>query len=251
MNRHRSLLTALLFFVLVPALASAQPSLYRQTKAFGPVPLNAISFHVGFLDGPDHYYLTRHLNEWANQRQGGESWDNWATSFHSRVGYRRQISPKHVVATSFNYSFLSADGRGDYIASVDSLIPLTTERTLNVHLLSLDLGFQYFMNLPAPRQIAPYMGGGFSVFFPLERLKTTSRLETGEIFPNPGETISENSYEAGIYGEFGIIYFLSNRYAAGLEGRYQMSQSRFFIHDGNFVVDYAGVCLSMTMLYFF
>ncbi|MDD3643724.1 MAG: hypothetical protein PHQ19_09720 [Candidatus Krumholzibacteria bacterium] len=245
-------LLALTLAVLLPAAdASAQQTLYRQKKYFGPIPLNALSVNVGFIDGPDPEYLTDHLIDWAGQRGGSESWSDWATSFYARVQYQRQITPNHVITGSANFSYLSADAAGDYFTQTDPVVYLTTERTLKVYLLSFDAGFEYYLVKPEVRQMAPYVGGGFSAFIPLERLETTMRTESGAVFDNPSETASENSVEVGLHGEFGLVYFISNRYAAGFEGRYQKSQSKFTIHGGNFDIDYSGLTLSLVIQYFF
>lgn len=236
---------------LSAADASAQQTLFRQKKFFGPIPLNGLSLSVGFIDGPDHKYLTDHLIDWAVQRGGGESWEDWETSFYSRAQYQRQVTPSHLITGSVNFSYLSAGSGGAYFTQTDPVVYLLSERTLKVYLVSLDIGFQYFMLKPEVQQIAPYLGGGFSAFFPFERLETTLRTESGTVYPNPGETVSESSVEVGLHGEFGLLYYISNRYAAGLEGRYQKSQSKFTIHGGNFDVDYSGLTLSLLLQYFF
>jgi hypothetical protein len=188
---------------------------------------------------------------WADQRGGGESWEDWSTSFYSRLQYQRQITPNHVITVSGNFSYLSASANGDYYTLSEPITYLMTERTLKVYLLSLDVGFLYYMVKPEVQQMAPYIGGGFSAFVPMERLEATMYTESGAVFANPGETISENSFEVGLHGEFGLLYFISNRYAAGIEGRYQKSQSKFTIHGGNFDVDYSGLTLSLVLQYYF
>lgn len=244
---------ALALVALLPADdASAQQTLYRQKKYFGPIPLNGLSINVGFIDGPDHQYLTDHLISWAETEHGGsENWEDWSTSFYSRVQYQRQITPNHVLTGSVNFSYLSASANGDYFTRTDPIVYLLTERTLKVYLLSFDAGFLYYMVKPEVQQMAPYLGGGFSAFLPMERLETTLRTESGTAYSNPGETLSENSVEVGLHGEFGLIYYISNRYAAGIEGRYQKSQSKFTIHEYNFDVDYSGLTLSIVLQYFF
>jgi opacity protein-like surface antigen len=231
--------------------AAAQQQPYRQKKYFGPIPLNGLSINVGFIDGPDHQYLTDHLIDWAAQRGGSESWEDWETSFYSRVQYQRQITPNHMIMGSVNFSYLSASGAGDYFTQTDPVVYLLSERTLTTYLLSFDAGFLYYMIKPEVQQIAPYVGGGFSAFIPIEQLETTLRTESGEIYDNPGESVSESSLEVGLHGEFGLVYYISNRYAAGLEGRYQKSQSKFTIHEGNFDIDYSGLTLSLVLQYFF
>ena len=39
--------------------------------------------------------------------------------------------------------------------------------------------------------------------------------------------------------------------AAGMEGRYQMSQSKFDIHNANFDLDYSGLSLAVNFYYYF
>jgi len=250
--KRLSILALTLVVSLLAGDASAQQTLYRQKKYFGPIPLNGLSVNVGFIDGPDHQYLTDGLINWAETEHGGsESWDNWSTSFYSRIQYQRQITPYHVITGSANFSYLSASAAGDYYTRSDPVVYLLTERTLKVYLLSFDAGFLFYMIKPEVQQIAPYIGGGFSAFLPLERLETTLHTESGAEFSNPGETVSENSVEVGLHGEFGLMYYISNRYAAGIEGRYQKSQSKFTIHGGNFDIDYSGLTLSIVLQYFF
>jgi len=241
----------LLALALTAVDAAAQTSLYRQKKYYGPIPVNGLSLHVGFVDGPDHQNLTDHLIFWARQRAGEENWENWTTSFYAKAGYQRRISPFHFLTANLNFAYLAAEGFGDYVTLTEPSYYLLSERKLKTYLLSLDIGFHYYMVEPEVRSIAPYIGGGFSGVIPMERLETTLRLEDGTPFPSGGETVSENSLEVGVHGEFGLVYFITNRYSAGMEGRYALSQSKFDIHGGNFDVDYSGLFLSLLMTYYF
>jgi hypothetical protein len=50
--------------------------------------------------------------------------------------------------------------------------------------------------------------------------------------------------------EFGMSYYISDRYAMSLEGKYQMAQSKFYIHDGNFDLSYTGFILSVNFYFY-
>ena len=240
-----------LLVIFVAADASAQSSLYKQKKYFGAIPMNSVNVFVGFLDGPDHQYLTEYLSNFAKDRQGEESWDDWSTSPYTRIGYQRQVSPNHFLVTNLNFAYLTANGSGEFGTITDPPVWVTSERTLTTYLFSLDLGFLYYMIKPEVQKIAPYIGGGFSAVVPYEKLDSTFRRDDGTVYDNPGESVSETSFEAGVYGQFGINYYISNRWGAALDGRFQMTQSKFRIHGGNFDIDYAGLCLAVGLQYYF
>jgi hypothetical protein len=250
----RRTISAAVAFLLIFAAAdvSAQSSLYRKKKHFGPIPLNNVNLFVGFLDGPDHSYVTDYLNYFAEERLGSETWDDWSTSFYTRMGYQRQVSPNHFLVTNFNFAYLSANGSGEYGALGTTPVWVDTDRTLTSYLFSVDLGFLYYMLKPTVQKIAPYIGGGFSGVVPYEKLETTlTRQDDGTVYGEPGQTVSETSFEPGVYGQFGINYYTSNKWAVSLDGRFQMTRNKFRVEEGNPEIDYAGLCLSLGLQYSF
>ena len=86
---------------------------------------------------------------------------------------------------------------------------------------------------------------------PIEKPDSTFRNGSGEILEIDSENVSESSFEYGVYGQFGIDYFISNKWSAALDGRFQKTQSKFHIHGGNFDIDYSGLCLSLGLKYYF
>jgi hypothetical protein len=249
---RKSLSIAVVLLVIFAAAdVSAQSSLYKQKKQFGAIPLNNFNLFIGFLDGPDHSYLTDHLNDFAVLRGGFETWDEWSTSFYTRLGYQRQVSPNHFLVSNLNFAYLSADGRGELYTISDPPVYVTTERTLTTYLFSIDLGFLYYMIKPEVRKIAPYIGGGFSGVIPYEKLESTFTQDDGTKVDNPDENVTETSFEPGVYAQFGINYYTSNKWSVAIDGRFQMAQSKFRIHGGNFDIDYAGLCLSVGLQYYF
>ena len=105
---------------------------------------------------------------------------------------------------------------------------------------------------PKVRALTPYISGGFSGAVPFVKLETGgTRQEGGASFSLPDENVDKSSFQTGIHVEFGMRYLFSNRQAAGLEGRYQMSQSKFEIHGGNFDIDYSGLALAVNYYLYF
>lgn len=241
----------ILMLIFVAADASAQSSLYKQKKFFGSIPMNGVNVFVGFLDGPDHQYLTDFLSEYAILHGGTETWDDWSTSFYTRIGYQRQVSPNHFLVTNFNFAYLTADGSGELFTMTDPPVYVTTERTLTTYLFSLDVGFQYYMIKPEVQKIAPYIGGGFSGVVPYEKLESTFRRADGTVVETPEDSVTETSFEPGVYAQFGINYYISNKWGVTLDGRYQMAQSKFKVYGGNFDIDYQGLCLALGLQYYF
>ncbi len=240
-----------LLLIFVAADLSAQSSLYKKKKFFGAIPMNGVNVFVGFLDGPDHQYLTDHLITFAELHGGSETWNDWSTSFYTRVGYQRQVSPNHFLVTNLNFSYLTTDGNGELFTQTEPIEYVTTERTLTTYLFSLDVGFLYYMIKPEVQKIAPYIGGGFSGVVPYEKLDSTFRRDDGSVVENPDESVSETSFEPGVYAQFGINYYISNKWGVALDGRFQMTQSKFRIHGGNFDINYAGLCLALGLQYYF
>ena len=237
--------------LLVGSVAQGAPPIFKEKKYFGPIPYNSISLSVGFLDGPDFTYLTEHLDFWANARKGSEAFAALSPSPHGRLSYERQLTPNHFFKGSAGLSYISTSGVGDYVAATpDTNYALTIERTLSVYLLAFEAGFSYYFTSPEPQSFSPYVGAGFAGVVPMVRLDTESTKSDGTPFSNPEETVSQNSFQAGLHMEFGMTYFISNRYAAGLEGKYQMSQSKFNIHGGNFDLKYSGFILSLNLIYY-
>jgi hypothetical protein len=240
--------------LLACSVAQGAPPIFKEKKLFGPIPYNSLSFAAGFLDGADFTYLTEHLNNWANLHgKGSDTFKELSPAPYGRLSYERQLTPNHFFKGSTSLSYINTSSDGNYVADINDTTKynLAIERTLKAYLLTIEAGFSYYFVSPEPQRASPYVGAGFAAVFPMVRLDTKSTMkEGGASFPNPGENVSRNSFEAGLHMEFGMNYFFTNRYAAGLEGKYQMSQSKFYIHGGNFDLKYAGFILSLNLIYY-
>jgi len=249
MKKH--LITAMLAAaILASSAAHSAPPIFKEKKYFGPIPYNSFSFCIGSLDGADFSYLTDHLSFWAENRNGYETFKDVGIGPHGRLSYERQLTPNHFLKLSSTLSYLKTTSVGNYTVQwPDTNYNLDIERTFKVYLLTIEAGFSYYFTTPEPQRFSPYAGAGFAAVVPMARLKTETLLE-GKPFSNPSENVSRNSLQAGLHMEFGMIYFLTDRYAASLEGKYQMAQSKFYIHDGNFDLNYAAFILTLNFIYY-
>ena len=250
--RKYSAVVMLLAVIIASSVAHAAPPIFKEKKYYGPMPYNSFSFSAVFLDGADFSYLTEHLNNWAVAHNGSETFEELGLAPYARLSYERLITPKHFLKLSSSFNYLKTTSVGSYVAEYpDTNYYLNSERSFKVYLLAVEAGFAYYYTAPEARSISPYLGAGFSAVFPMARLDTESTLvENGEPFSNPNENASQNSFQAGLHMEMGIAYFITDRYAAAIEGKYQMAQSKFDIHGGNFDLDYTGFILSLNLMYY-
>lgn len=251
MKRH--LIAAILIAVIcASSTAHAAPPIFKEKKYFGPMPFSNVSLSAGFLDGADFSLLTDALNNWAVARNGHDTFGNLALAPSVRLSYEYQMTPNHFLKVSSSFSYLKQGSVGAYVAEYpDTNYSLDIARTLKVYLLTFEAGFSYYFVPPAPESFSPYAGAGFAAVVPLVRLDTESSLhETGQPFANPGENVSQNSFQAGLHLEFGMNYYLSNRFALGMEGKYQMAQSKFDVHGANFDLKYTGFILAINVVYY-
>ncbi|MBN2183834.1 MAG: hypothetical protein JW746_00750 [Candidatus Krumholzibacteriota bacterium] len=235
----------------ISTTVTASPPVYKQRKYFGPISPQNFNFSIGFIDGPNADYVNEHLSWWAGQRGGTYVYDDFTTVAYASAGYEKMISPFHFLRAVLSYSYMKSEGSGDYYTQTDPIEHINVDRIFKAHYLSLDLGLAYYMVEPEVRTLIPYFSGGFSAVFPIMKLETDAFLDDGTSFSAPDENISQNSFETGLHMEFGMKYFITNRYAAGLEGRYQMAQSKLRIHNSNFDVDFAGLSLALNFFYHF
>jgi hypothetical protein len=225
--------------------ASAQ-RLFKDRKLYGPVPLRCISLSAGFIDGPEAKNLTDHLNQWAMERGGSNRFGEIGTSPYLKLQFERFMAPQIFFTSAVNFSYFNLEADGFYVTRSEPPLALDMNRNLSIYLFSLELGLKYYMAAQEVKKLIPYFGGGFSLAVPSVHLDTELYHE-GERYSSEGESLSETSLEEGMHAEAGLIYFITNRQSASLEARYQMSQSKFDIHDANFDLRYRGITLALTI----
>ncbi len=249
--KKSTLMVMILLVILCAGEADANQTVFKPKKYYGPIPYNSVSLSAGFMDGADAGNFTDYLTYWTEiKRAGILNWEPFQASPHFRIGYTRRITPNHFIRTSASFTYLKATANGNYIAQLDSLTPLDTERTFSVFLFSTEIGFTYHFIEPDVKKFSPYFGIGMAAMFPLAKLESDNWYY-GEPFSTPGDDESRFTMEAGFHSEFGLEYYITNRFSFSLEGRYQMGQSKFRYHQANFDIDYSGFTLSIGAHHYF
>ncbi len=248
--RRGSIFLLIISMILINTTLHAEQPRFKKKIYYGPIPVNNVSLSIGFMDGPSAEYLTDYLNHWAEKRNGMDIFDNFSNSPYARLGYERQVAPDYAFRFSLTFAYLKTSSYGYYMAEIDSIFHLDIRRTFKVYLFALEGGLLYYFIEPKPQSFSPYVGGGLAAVIPLARLDTDSFYKK-EPYEVPGSDISRNSLEAGAHIEFGIVYYITNKYGASIEGRYQISQSKFYINNANFDISYNGFTLSMNIYHYF
>jgi hypothetical protein len=124
------------------------------------------------------------------------------------------------------------------------------------------------------KEFQPYIGGGFTVGLPWQMYTETMVVRDADDDPDdddyvpiftPGQTLrtvetEQLSFEAGVHGILGMLYYFRNRWAVSVEGRLQILQSKFPLTISNennepeevkFDVDFSGFVTSVGITYAF
>jgi hypothetical protein len=235
-----------------PAVHSAPP-IYKEKKYFGPIPMNSLSVSFGFFDGGNIDNLTEYLSTYAKSLHGFETFERLSIRPYARLNYDRQLTPNHFLRLSTSFTYVQSSSLGAFVAtlpSADTLanFALDIHRTFKAYLFSVEAGFLYYFVPPEVQRFSPYAGAGFGAVIPVVRLKT-SAFQLGEPFTGADGNFSKTSAQAAAHVEFGMNYYITNRYAAAIEGRYEMAQSKLRVYRGNIDLDFAGFMLTLSIAY--
>ena len=246
-------LAILLALVIASPAAHAAPPIYREKQYFGPIPWNSLSVSFGFFDGGNIDNLTDYLSSYAKSLHGFDNFEKLSIRPYVRLNYDRQLTPNHFVRLSSAFTYLQSSSLGALVLtlpSADTLanFDLDIERSFKAYLFSLEGGFLYYFVPPEVQRFSPYAGAGLGMVMPVVRLKTNA-FQTGEPFDRADGNFSKTSVQAAAHVEFGMNYYLSNRYATAIEGRYELTQSTLHVYRGNINLDFAGFSLTLTLAY--
>jgi len=197
--------------------------------------------------------------------------------------YMYKAHPQFAVRANLYAAFLTSDWTGVRVPSIedpDTVGPnwrgpsVNQSSEFDVDLFTLELSAVYYFTDAAVKEFQPYIGGGFSFGLPHQKLTTTQVILDPDEDPDdpdytpvyrPGDTFRDMSkdtwsFEAGVHGLLGALYYFGNRWAISVEGRLQLMQSKFPLTISNevgepeevdFVVDYTGFILSAGVSYAF
>jgi hypothetical protein len=160
-------------------------------------------------------------------------------------------------------SILGSESNGLFVPAVDpdtaGVRPLLDfDRAFDVLLFSIDASGFFFFQDASVKEFQTYLGGGFSLFFPYAKYtEDLAYSDTGE--PYSATETSQWSVEPGVHAVLGFLYHFKPTMAFNMEGRAQMSQSKFELdyltttgwQTLSFDVDYTGFVLSVGVAKFF
>lgn len=257
-------------FLSAAVLCNLQPSaagpIIKPMKYHGPIPKKSFSLRIGFLGGATNEEMWDKLDALVEERQGGEpATDDFGNGLSIDGTLTFKMHPRFAVRNNVNFSSLRSMSDGQYIPPPDTAIsPIAPvrnfHRSFDVDIISLSGDAIYFFTDASVKEFQPYMGGGFSIWFP--RAKYTEELT--DVFKPPGsiepDTVvvrpkfekTDWSIEAGVQGIIGFNYYITNTISTVVEARYHIAQSTFTLNiptvsgnrDVNFIVKYTGFIAS-------
>ena len=246
-----------------PEKSSAEPIL-KPRKYSGPIPKKYFSLSIGVFGGAENEemwdFLDRQIGEPLNEETETSDFDA-ALTFDAC--YSVKVHPQFAVRTRAGLSILGSESKGLLVPNVEpdtaGVRPLLQfDRAFDVLLFSIDASGLFFFQDASVKEFQTYIGGGFSLFFPYA--KYTEDLaydDSGK--PYSSSETSKWSVEPGVHAVLGFLYHFKPTVAFNMEGRVQMSQSKFEIdylttsgwQPLSFDVDYTGFILSVGVAKFF
>ena len=273
---HRLILTGILLGILTHTVVAVAEPILKPRKYHGPIPRSTVCLRIGFLGGPDNEKMIEYLDDVIAKSAGEAFTTDFENALVIDATYTYKLHPQVAVRGNLSAAFLRSESNGNLIPprdpvfedSVVVLPALNYDRSFDADLFVLETSAIYFFNDASVNEFQPYLGGGFSLGVPHAKFKdkrvVASVGDAGDYYSR-GDTYSEAdddkwSFEAGVHGVLGALYYVTDRLAFSLEGRYQMMQSKFPIKVGTaggqsesvkFDVHYSGFILNFGTGYSF
>jgi hypothetical protein len=271
--------------VLLTTVSSAFAGpILKPRKYHGPIPRNSLTLRVGFLGGASNsemydYFSTRVPEPAKNETQSND----FGNAPVVELTYTYKAHPQFAVRGNAYAAFLTSDWRGVIVPSVeppDTVGPNWQRPSVDavvdfdVLLFALEASGVYYFSDAAVKEFQPYIGAGFTFGLPYAKYTETATIRDPDRDPDdqdyepifsPGQTLrtvesDQLSFEAGVHGILGMLYYFRNKWAFSAEGRLQMLQSKYPITIRNennepeevkFDVDYSGFIVSAGIAYAF
>jgi hypothetical protein len=260
----------------------------KPRKYHGPIPRSTLSLGFGFLGGASNeemyeYFDSQVIAPVKDQTQSND----FGNAPLVQLTYTYKAHPQVAVRGNAYAAYLQSDWSGILVLNEDPPDTATSQwqqptvsaqRTFDVVLFALEASALYYFTDAAVKEFQPYIGGGFSMGLPYQ--KYTSEATILDPDADPGYTDPTNPYvpkytsgqplttlekdqltfEAGVHGILGMLYYFGSKWAFTAEGRIQMMQSKFPLNVLNendepeevkFDVDYTGFILTVGFAYAF
>lgn len=282
--RHRITLAVTVVVLLTTASAVVAGPILKPRKYHGPIPRNSLTLGVGFLGGATNEEMYDYFDRRVPQPAKNETQSNdFGNAPLVELTYTYKAHPQFAIRGNAYAAYLKSDWTGVIVPSIDApdtvgpnwIRPLVNaDVTFDVLLFALEAAAIYYFTDAAVREFQPYIGGGFTFGLPYQKYteKTTIRAVDDDpddpnyepIFTRGQQlrTVESDqlSFEAGVNGILGMLYYFRNKWAFSAEGRLQILQSKFpltILNENNepeevkFDVDFSGFIVTVGVAYAF
>jgi len=289
MNHRVTIGVTVIALLTAASVALASPIL-KPRKYHGPIPRSTLSIGVGFLGGASNAqmydYFSRDLRIPQPAKDETQS-NDFGNAPLVQLTYTYKAHPQVAVRANAYAAYLQSDWSGILVPNEDppdtatgqwQQPTVTVDRTFDVLLFALEASALYYFTDAAVKEFQPYIGGGFTLGLPYQKFTSTATILDPDSDPgftdptNPyvpkyeaGQPLStleqdQVTFEAGVHGILGMMYYIGNRWAFLAEGRLQILQSKFpvTVPDENgepeevkFDVDYSGFIIAAGLSYAF
>ena len=250
--------------ILSPPHGSSAEPILKPRKYTGPIPKRFFTFDIGVFGGAENQDMWDFLDRQIDQPLRDETeTDDFGASLSFGASYSAKIHPQFAVRTKAGLAILQSGSNGLFVPNVEpdtsGARPLLRfERQFDVLLFSVDGTAIFFFQDASVKEFQSYAGGGFSLYFPYAKYtEDTTDDDTGKPYGSTEQ--SDWSFEPGIHAILGFLYHINPSVAFNMEGRVQMSQSKFELNyllpSGeqalSFDVNYTGFIISAGISKFF
>jgi len=250
--------------VLSPPIPSSAEPILKPKKYAGPIPKKYFSIGIGAFGGAENEDMWDFLDRQVyGPATSLTETDDFGAALSLDACYAVKVHPQFAVRTRAGLAFLGANGKGvvdpNLPAPADTLL-LTYDRTFDVLLFSIDATGLFFFQDASVKEFQTYIGGGFSLYMPYAKY-TEDRSDYDTAKPFSTYETSEWAFEPGVHAVLGFLYHFKPTMAFNMEGRVQMTQSKFEMdyqlppptgtQELSFDVDYTGFILSAGIAKFF
>jgi opacity protein-like surface antigen len=281
-NRFLPGIAAVVLLTTVSA-AFAGPIL-KPRKYHGPIPRSSLNLGVGFLGGAANEEMYEYFNQRVPEPVKNETQSNdFGNAPLVELTYTYKTHPQFAVRGKAYAAFLTSDWTGvivPVIEAPDTVSPewqrpsVDAKTTFDVVLFALEASALYYFTDAAVKEFQPYIGGGFTFGLPYQKYTEKMTVREADDDPanpdyqpifTPGQRLrtverDQLTFEAGVQGILGMLYYFTNKWAVSAEGRYQMLQSKFPLtvlnendepEEVKFDVDYTGFMAVVGITYAF
>jgi hypothetical protein len=248
-----------------PESLFAEPIL-KPRKYHGPIPKRYFSVTVGLLGGAENQemwdFLDRQVDDPLRDQTKTEDFGAAPTV---DACYVMKVHPQFAVRARSGLSILQSESNGQDVPDIDPVpndtVPLPLlrfERQFEVLLFAIEATGLFYFQDASVNEFQTYLGGGFSLLVPYAKYtEDLTDVDTNQ--PYSSQETTDWSLQPGVHAILGFLYHLKPTIALNMEGRVQMSQSKFGIdylteqgkRELNFDVDYTGFVISAGVSKFF